>query len=359
MKSLSGYIFLVAALSALALSTCGCGSSAKVADEPYFQTRGVVVAWDDVCDTAAIDWVKLIKENGLNTISVCGHDYQSPEYLAFKQRCADNGIYFEYEDHMMTWLLPKDLYSKHPEYFRMDTTGKRVADYNGCPSSQGALDEVTKNAAKYAKLQYSTNHRYYFWLYDGGDVCHCDKCKNYNPADQAVLFENAIIKGLKQIDPDAKLSHLCYYNTTAAPAVAKPDPDIFLLFAPFYRRWDKPLSDRSAIRDGEKISHGQYLDYLEANLKVFPAETAQVLEYWMDVSQRSGWKKPAVRLDWHKDVFLKDLQTYASYGIRNVSAYAVFVDANYVKAYKDLQFVKDYGEGLRDFRLPDQKSGKQ
>ena len=100
MKSISGYIFLVAALSALALSTCGCGSSAKVADEPYFQTRGVVVAWDDVCDTASIDWVKLIKENGLNTISVCGHDYQSPEYLAFKQRCADNGIYFEYEDHM-------------------------------------------------------------------------------------------------------------------------------------------------------------------------------------------------------------------------------------------------------------------
>ena len=37
------------------------------------------------------------------------------------------------------------------------------------------------------------------------------------------------------------------------------------------------------------------LYYLKENLEVFPVETAVVLEYWIDVSMFSGWKKPAVK----------------------------------------------------------------
>ena len=69
------------------------------------------------------------------------------------------------------------------------------------------------------------------------------------------------------------------------------------------------MRERDAIRDGMTITHGEYIDALEANLKVFPKETAQVLEYWMDVSLFSDWKKPAVQLPWNKNVFLSDINT--------------------------------------------------
>ena len=85
-------------------------------------------------------------------------------------------------------------------------------------------------------------------------------------------------------------------------------------------------------------------------MAVFPAETAQVLEYWLDVSQRSGWKKPQVQLEWHNDVFLDDLKTYADYGIKNITCYAAWIDEYYVKTYGDISCVEDYAVGLRDYR---------
>ena len=71
-----------------------------------------------------------------------------------------------------------------------------------------------------------------------------------------------------------------------------------------------------------------------------------ILEYWLDVSLFSGWKKPAVELPWRKDVFLSDVQTYASLGIRNVTSFAVYMDSAYWAAYPDTTPLREYGEGL-------------
>lgn len=334
-------------LAALAFVSC-TGNKSK--EEPFFQTRGVIFSWDDVKNPEVLDWVELMKKNSLNTVSIFGHDYESPEYAAVKQRFVDAGIDFEYEEHAMSSLLPRELFKTHPEYFRMDENGVRQPDGNGCPSSKEGLEVMMSNVPSFVKAHTPTNHKYYTWLYDGGDVCHCDKCKGLNVADQGLIFENHIIRALKKIDPEAKLAHLAYYNSTPAPSKIKPEKDIFLEWAPFLRRWDRPLSDTLARRDGEKWTHGDYIRMLEDNLKVFPAETAQVLEYWMDDSLYSGWHKPQVQVPWHKDVFLSDLETYASYGIHNVTAYAAYVDAWYLETYKDISFVDDYGQGLLNFR---------
>ncbi len=344
----SDFARLFFALSVFLLVSCGTGRNTD--DTPFFEMRGVVLAWDDVKNPEVIDWLDIMHKNGLNTISVFGKDYKSVEYLKFKQQCIDEGFDFEYEEHAMSWLLPRDLFKSHPEYFRMDENGVRQPDGNGCPSSEDGLKVIMDNVREFAESHAPTNHRYYTWLYDGGDICHCDKCKKYNAADQGLIFENHIIKALREFDPEAMLAHLAYSNTTPAPSIVKPEEGIFLEFAPFFRRWDKPLSDREAIRDGEYWTHGDYLDMLEDNLAVFPAETAQVLEYWLDVSQRSGWKKPQVQLEWHNDVFLDDLKTYADYGIKNITCYAAWIDEYYVKTYGDISCVEDYAVGLRDYR---------
>lgn len=348
--------FSLMAIMAVLLSVFAACNQKTDKNEPFFKMRGVILSWDDIKNPEVIDWLKLMHENGLNTISVCGTDYRSKEYAEFKQKCIDEGFDFEYQEHAMSWLLPRELFATHPEYFRLDKDGNRNPDGNGCPSNEDALKVIMSNVKEFAEVHKPSNHRYYTWLFDGGDICHCEKCKNYNASDQGLIFENHIIKALREIDPEAQLAHLAYYNTTPAPSVIKPEEGIFLEFAPFNRRWDKPLSDRSAvsadrphIENGKAWTHGDYIDMLEDNLKVFPAETAMVLDYWMDDSLVSGWKKPQVKLEWYNDVFLDDLATYASYGIRNITTYGIYIDAYYVNTYKDISFIKDYGQGLLNY----------
>ena len=81
-------------------------------------------------------------------------------------------------------------------------------------------------------------------------------------------------------------------------------------------------------------------------MKVFPVETAIVLEYWLDVSLFSRWKKPAVKLSWNKEIFESDLATYAKYGLKNVTTFAVYMDSTYFKIYPDKSYLKEYGEGF-------------
>ena len=86
------------------------------------------------------------------------------------------------------------------------------------------------------------------------------------------------------------------------------------------------------------------------NLEVFDPETAVILEYWLDVSLFSRWKKPAVECPWRKDVFLSDIDTFAKMGIKNVTSFALFMDSEYFSKYSTTP-VKEYGEGLTNYRL--------
>lgn len=347
-RSLFRQVAIAAVMSSLLMS---CGNGKKTEDN-WFQLRGIVVAWTDVvADPSLIDWLGTMKETGMNTISIFGKDYQSPEYYELKQKIIDMGIDFEYEEHGMTWMLPRELFAEHPEYFRMNEKGERVPDYNGCPSSAGALQVVYENVKKMESKYRPSNHRYYFWLNDGGDKCHCPKCKDLNLADQGLLFENAMIKGLREIDPDAMLAHLAYDKTTPAPTKVKPAPGIFLEFAPIDRCHERPLTDSEAFwPERPTWRNGEYVQMLKDNLSVFGAENAQVLEYWLDDSLFSMWQRPQKPVHWDKAVFDADLALYASLGIRNITSYGAWIDDYYAKTYGDISFIKYYGEALRDYK---------
>ena len=83
---------------------------------------------------------------------------------------------------------------------------------------------------------------------------------------------------------------------------------------------------------------------------MFDPETAIILEYWLDVSLFSRWKKPAVELPWRRDVFLSDIDTFAKMGVKNVTSFALFMDAEYFSKYSATP-VKEYGEGLNSYIL--------
>jgi len=314
--------------------------------------KGVVLS---VNDLKTLNWAELAAENGINTIGTHMFPGEVLDYMkteqgqAFLKECKEKGIHVEHQVHAMGELLPRDLFDEDPSMFRMDENGNRVSDFNCCVHSQKALDVIAKNAVEVAKILTPTNHRYYFWLDDNKPTCECPQCSQLSPSEQALVIENSIIKALRTIDPEAMLAHLAYDNTLSAPTKVKPEPGIFLEFAPIWRTWSKPLTDLSAmpfVGKAIQMSHADNLRFLEDNLKVFPAETAVVLEYWLDVSLFSDWTKPAVKLPWNREIFESDLKTYASYGIKNVTSFAVYMDSTYFNAYPDKSYLKEYGEGF-------------
>lgn len=165
------------------------------------------------------------------------------------------------------------------------------------------------------------------------------------------FLTRGVVLGTRDI---ATLAHIAYHRTLEPPTQIKPDPGIFLEFAPIARRYDRPLSDRSARHDAAHMTHGEYIDCLSANLAVFGTDGAQVLEYWMDNSRFSGWKRDQVkRLPWNRDVFLDDVAFYASLGIRHVTQFATWLDGRYVEHFGEPP-VDEYGLGLQRALPPDE-----
>ena len=239
----------------------------------------------------------------------------------------------------MKELLPRDLFTEQPELFRMDDKGLRTADANCCVHSEAALAFTAENAVTIAKPLKPTTGRYFYWGDDAQPWCHCPKCRELSASEQALMVENRLSQALRDVDSDAQLSHLAYANTMTAPKKVKPEKGVFLEYAPIKRRYDIPLEEQQDLAEG--------LAALDANLKVFPKETAQVLEYWLDVSRFSHWKRPAVRLPWKKEILEADVRVYWKRGIRHITTFAAWVDGDYRKRFGDLDFIAEYGQWLQ------------
>jgi hypothetical protein len=314
-------------------------------------TRSILLFTKDI---EALDWPRLAKEAGLSTIAIHpggGHLKATmlPDTTAwvkseagqkFLRDCERNGIHVEYELHALRELLPRSLFETHPEYFRVDQNGNRTPDLNLCVHSQEALDVVARNAIAFSRECKPTTSRYFFWLDDGaGGPCHCEQCREYSASEQALLYENYLLAKLRRFDSRATLSHLCYNPTLDAPRPDKvrPAEGVFLEFAPIYRQYDKVYRHQWGSTNGAQ--------HLIANLEVFPRDTAQVLEYWMDISMASQWKRPFKELPWNQQVFEGDLEYYRSIGIRHVASFGNGADRDYLNRY-GMPPVMEYGSGL-------------
>lgn len=330
---------------ALAVMSAGAWAAAVHADEQprRFLTRGVVLyPWD----LSLADWPERAHRAGLTTIGlhaarrldVLVEFIKSDQGQVFLDTCRRLGVEVEYEVHAVGTLLSRELIaSPDTDMFRADATGRRNPDFNCCPSSSRALEIIAEKAVEFGRILHPTTGRYFYWPDDNREWCQCPKCKGLTHSDQAALVENAMVAALqKHLDPKATLSHISYGVTLAPPKTVKPHEGLFLEFAPIARVYDRPIDDPTAAIDNtppEPSSHAGYLDILEANLDVFPRNTAQVLEYWLDVSRFSKWNRPAVKLPWSDDVMKADANAYAGMGIRHVTTFATWIDADYVRRF--------------------------
>ncbi len=335
----------------LAMSTAAAWAAAsrrpRAAEPTAVPTRGVVLY---PFDLTLADWPDRAARAGLNTIGlhaarrldVLVKYVRSEEGQRFLARCRQLGLSIEYELHAMGDLLSREYFAQDETMFRMDGNAQRNSDFNCCPSHPRALEIIAEAAVEFGRALKPTTHRYFYWPDDGREWCHCDKCRGLSSSEQALLVEHAMLHALReQLDPEATVCHIAYGPTLEAPRQIKPEPGIFLEYAPIGRRHDQPFEQQ---RDLPAVAR---LEMLDANLGVFPRDTAQVLEYWLDVSRFSGWRRPATKLPWRRDVVQADLASYRRRGIRHVTSFACFLDAEYVRLHGDPQpALMEYGQAL-------------
>ena len=341
--------FLKQAVATVAIGAGGCISDRRTSGS-IGATRGIIVSVRDL--SGMLDWPSLAREAGLTTIAthIGPHDVmlfmRSGRGTRFADACACNGIRMEHELHALDWLLPRMMFASEPSLFRMNTKGERTPDSNCCPSNPFALEIIVGRAVEVARICHSTTGRYFYWMTDNGEKCNCSKCKHLSSTDQALIVENAIVRALRtEIDPNATLAHLAYQNTMDPPQFVKPDPNLFLEFAPFERWCVKGVPRRDPLTEG-----GLWLEKLDRLLEVFPVATSQVLEYWLDASLFSCWRKPLVRIPWDAARTRDEIAAYRKRGIRNITTFAVNVDDDYIADFglDSLACVYEYGRLLSE-----------
>jgi len=315
---------------------------------PFFTTRGVILGTDDL---ATLDWPQRAQAAGLTTIATHITPSEVADFVAteagqrFLAQCRDHGLAVEHELHAVSDLLPRALFDRDPTMFRMDEGGHRVREDNLCVHSPAALEVAAENVVRYTRLLPSTTGRYFYWCDDGRPMCRCPDCRGLSDSEQTLLLENHLLRAIRTVDANATLAHIVYHNTLSAPQQVRPDPGVFLEYAPISRQYDRPLRDRSGGLPGQ-VGHGELLDHLAANLAVFGSEGAQALEYWLDLSRFSGWKRAQIdRVPWHDEVFRDDLALYAELGIRHVTSFACWIDGDYVARFGEPPLA-EYAAGL-------------
>lgn len=251
------------------------------------------------------------------------------------------GIEVEYEAHAMAWLLPRSLLASVPHWFRVDGEGNRAADFNLCPSEPDALAFIVARAEQLARMLDTGTDRYFFWMDDVRDCqCHCPQCASLSASDQQMLVVNAMLRGIRRYNRQAKLSYLAYMDTLNAPEKVAPLEGVFLEYAPFTRDTHQCLFDPACEKNVWEVRS------LRRLLEVFGRRDSQALEYWMDNSLYSGWKKPPKKLILNERILAADAAAYRELGFESITSFGCYLGQDYRALWGEPP-VKAYGELLR------------
>lgn len=299
-------------------------------------------------------WIDRMADNGLNVLGI----HSDGGKLAYKHleeldRMLDTrewrdlvdyakarGVSIEYELHAVGYLVPRELYGEHPEYFRMNANGERVCDWNFCISNPDAMKLCTERAVKLASRLYGSEHNFYFWMDDGLNThCQCSECKKYTPSEQQTIVTNAMLKEIKKIFSDARMPYLAYLDCIAPPIKVKPDPGVFLEYAPFKKY--------TAVSEAEKERQKEEREMLKPLVRAFGSEPMKVLEYWYDNSIFSGRVRPPKKFTLDAENMRKDVLNYAELGFKSVTSFACFLGDDYHELWGEVD-VKPYAEAIRE-----------
>ena len=249
---------------------------------------------------------------------------QTSDFRALIDYAISRGMEIEYEMHAVGYLMPRELFATHPDYFRMDEDGQRNPDRNLCVSNAQGLALLGSRARELAKSLYRSRPVFYFWMDDTrGKICRCPACRRHSASEQQLIALNAMIREIRREIPTARMAYLAYLDAIEVPHGVTPEAGVFLEYAPIEKA--KPVRDPVLV--------AQELRATREQLAYFGKQDAKVLEYWLDNSLFSGWKKPPKAFAADAEAIRADIAEYRSLGFDTVATFGCFLGEDYEALY--------------------------
>jgi hypothetical protein len=193
-------------------------------------------------------------------------------------------------------------------------------------SNPEAISIVSKGASELALKLYKSTDRYYFWMDDVKNKrCMCDKCRNLSMSDQQMIYVNAILEQIQKNNTDAKMAYLAYFDCIEPPKRIKPINGVFFEYAPM-EKYTLSAQEQSKTSVDEALS-------IPKLFSVFSKKNSKVLEYWLDNSMFSGWKKPEKKFIPDEIMIREDIDKYSRSGFEYISSFACYLGPEYVKLH--------------------------
>jgi len=265
------------------------------------------------------------------------------------KRMADRGVEVEYVMHICSEILPRKLFGKHPELFRMNEQWQRVPDANLCPSNPAVEAVLARHLRPYFDALRPTTGRYHLGPDDNRPWCFCRQCRMLTWSDQNLLFANMLARILRRWDRRAKVAYIAYKPAIEPPVAVKPEKNVFLLFAPIERDYRHALAEERTAKDA------YYRRSAEELLAYFGRKDSTLIEYWLDVSMFSRWMAPRQKVPVPAKVMRADLAYYRSAGFDLIATFGAWLDQAYVQEFGDgpvQDFVKSWQEINRPQKGP-------
>lgn len=297
--------------------------------------------WFDWIDGTTINTVGIHPRGGANAVTSLNETVafvQSEEGKAFLEKLKSRGYEIEYEYHALSWMLKRESEPVKQSWWRIDDSGNPVNDHNMCVSNEEALDYVEQRAYELASVLVPTNGKYYMWMDDiVNKKCFCEQCKDLTTSDQSLLVANRMLKGIRRFNKDATLCYLAYKDSLDIPKKIEPDNGIFLEFAPMERDY------HTSICDPDNEVNRMHVKKMQDLLSFFGKKDSAVLEYWIDNSFYSDFKKPAKKFTFDPEIAKRDIAFYQSQGFEKITTFAGYFDLEYVAMHGEPP-VRDYAE---------------
>lgn len=304
--------------------------------------------WIDRMADLGVDTLALHPEGGKDaprSLAAMLELLETDSFRALLDYAKERGLRLEYEIHAIGYLMDQATFDAHPDYFRMNEQGERVADLNFCVSDPEALTLAAQRGAALTDRLYRSEDNYFFWMDDARrGQCHCPRCRSLSASDQQLIFLNALLAEIRKTKPHAKLAYLAYYDTLALPTAVQPTEGIFLEYAPI-DKWKREEGEIEKYADHVR----QELQMRLPLLHYFGKQDSRVLEYWLDNSLFSRWKKPPKAFSCDREEIERDLAEYVALGYENISVFGCFLGRDYEELYGEPD-ITPFTDAIRPYR---------
>lgn len=266
----------------------------NIAESPDMNHRSMVIHSGN---SALLDWIDFAAKAKLNAI----HLHSDERIHGMPEILASRGLGFGLRRHFFGEVYPP------PDEAEMDRNRSLLLDYiSGLP------------------IQLND-----FFLWPADRPLELQE-RELSLPDAVLMFTNEMLKAIRTLRPDARMSFLVYWSTWKAPETIRPLDGVFLELAPIFRCFSHAISDPACPINSKEI-----LPVIEDILQVFDPAEAHVLGYWLDASLfgRSRYKELSGRLPQIGSIIKQDMELYKSRGIPNISTFAVGIDREYLSKY--------------------------